>query len=256
MDLTHLQNVMMGPAPGCPATLRPRLRLPEKYQPTRLRLALSLDLGWARLDPDIRQCIVAAVQAFEDAGHMVETIALPLETDEVHMRETIEKALFATTIGGSLLELKSRRPELTTYGRRFVDLAGDLGPGDANEAAEEALRLYRVVEEHVFERGIDALVTPTVGTTAIGAAFDPTCDVAYVDGVAVDPYSGWHLTSLFSLLNWMPVINVPAGRSRNGVPVGLQIATAPYEDAQCFELAATYERLSERLPFSSGLDLK
>ena len=43
-------------------------------------------------------------------------------------------------------------------------------------------------------------------------------DKLTIDGVPVDPYAGWFLTSVFSLLNWMPVINVPAGRAANGVP--------------------------------------
>ena len=254
-DLARLQDVMVGPAPGCPATLRPRLRLPEKYESEPRRLALSLDLGWARLDPDIRQGAIEAVKAFEDAGHVVETIALPLETSDVQMREAIEKALFSTAIGGSLLELQVRREELTRYGRRFVDLASALGPSDATDAAEETLRLYRVIEAHVFARGFDALIVPTVATTTIKAEFDPTRDIPHVDAVAVDPYSGWFLTSLFSLLNWMPVINVPAGRARNGVPFGLQIATAPYEDICCFELAASYAGEREPLPFATALGL-
>jgi amidase len=53
-DLALLQNVMMGPAGGCPAVLRPKLELPAEYRRTPGRLALSLDQGWARLDPDVR----------------------------------------------------------------------------------------------------------------------------------------------------------------------------------------------------------
>src|SRR4051794_6056018 len=100
--------------------------------------------------------------------------------------------------------------------------------------------LYRIIDQEVFQRGYDAPVTPTVATTRIPADFDLTIHAALVKGRKVNPYAGWFLTSLFSLLNWMPAINVPTGLAANGVPTGLQIATRPYNDATVAALASLY----------------
>jgi amidase len=254
-DLALLQNVMMGPAPSCLSVLRPKLELPTEYRRMPGRLALNLDQGWARLDPAVRASAIEAAKTFERAGYAVEEIALPFKTNDLKLRETIEAALFSTAIGGSLLELRSKVDRLTSYGRRFIDLAGSLGPSDAKDAAEETVRLYRIIEENVFDKGFDALITPTVATTTIKAEFDPTRDVVSIDGTSVDPYSGWFLTSVFSLLNWMPVINVPAGRAANSVPTGMQIVTPPYEDVRCYQIAAAYAGVAEPLPFVRDLDL-
>jgi Asp-tRNA(Asn)/Glu-tRNA(Gln) amidotransferase A subunit family amidase len=191
-----------------------------------------------------------AVRNFEPAGHTVEEIFLNLETDGPRLRETIEKALFSTALGANLIELDSRKNELTSYGRRFVDLAATLGPRDAKEAADETLRFYGIIEAAVFAKGFDALISPTVATTRVPAAFDPTKDVIRIADRAVDPYSGWFLTSVFSLLNWMPVINAPAGFTANGVPCGFQITTRPYEDALAYEIASDYADRAELLPFA------
>jgi Asp-tRNA(Asn)/Glu-tRNA(Gln) amidotransferase A subunit family amidase len=239
-DLVLLQNVMMGPAPGCPSALRPKLELAMPLKRRSFRLALSLDQGWARIEPDVIAAVLGAVHVFEAAGHSVEMVTLDFETDDRKLRETIEKALFSTALGAALIKLDSKKEDLTTYARRFVDLAKSLGPTQAGEAAEDTLRFYRAIEEAVFDKGFDALICPTVGTTQISAGFDPTRDSVRVVGQSVDPYSGWFLTSVFSLLNWMPVINVPVGLTANGVPCGLQIATAPYEDNRAFEIAAAY----------------
>jgi amidase len=249
-DLMLLQNVMMGPAPGCPSTLRPKLELPAPTGKRSRRLALSLDQGWATVEADVNAAVRNAVRALERAGHTVEEIALDLETDEPSLRETVEKALFSTALGAELIELDSRKDELTSYGRRFVDLARSLGPLNANEAAQETLRFYKAIEKAVFAKGFDALISPTVGTTRIPAAFDPTKDTVRIRDRAVDPYSGWFLTSVFSLLNWMPVINVPAGLTTNGVPCGFQIITQPYEDALAYEIAADYAERAEPLAFA------
>jgi amidase len=249
--LALLQNVMTGPAPGCPAVLRPCLALPERFDTTPRRIALSLDQGWARLEPDVRACVARAAALLQRAGHAVEAIELPLETSDRKLRETIEAALFSTSIGAPLIALAGKQDQLTSYGRRFVELAQSLGPVEACKAAEEALRLYKVIEDRVFAAGFDALVTATVATTKIPADFDPTTDHAMVAGAPVDPYAGWFLTSLFSLLNWMPVINVPAGRADNGLPVGMQIATRPYDDLPCYEIAASYAEQAGAMPFET-----
>jgi Asp-tRNA(Asn)/Glu-tRNA(Gln) amidotransferase A subunit family amidase len=244
-----LQNIMSGPAPGCPSVLEPKLELPLHPKHRRWKIALSMDQGWARIDPDIRVNTLAAVKLLEAAGAVVDEVKLDLETDDCHLRTTIEKALFSTAIGAELIELAEHKNRITTYGRRFVDLASAMGPLDAKQGAEEALRLYRIVERTVFRDGYDALITPTVATTRIKADYDPTSDRPVIEGKTVDPYSGWFLTSLFSLANWMPVINVPTGQASNTIPTGLQIVTRPYNDGTCAAIALAYADRMGQLPF-------
>jgi Asp-tRNA(Asn)/Glu-tRNA(Gln) amidotransferase A subunit family amidase len=249
-DMILLQNVMCGPAPGCPAVLEPKLELPlEPKIGQRWKIALCVDQGWAQIDPDIRANTLAAVERFEAAGAVVDEVVLDFETSDSRLRETIEKALFSTAIGAELIELAEKKDRLTTYGRRFVELASTMGPLDAKGAAEEALRVYELMDKKVFRAGYDAIVTPTVATTRIPADYDPTTDRPVIEGKAVDPYSGWFLTSLFSLVNWMPVINVPTGAASNNIPTGLQIATRPYGDSTAAAIALAYADQMDLLPF-------
>jgi Asp-tRNA(Asn)/Glu-tRNA(Gln) amidotransferase A subunit family amidase len=252
-DLILLQNVMAGPAPDCPAVLRPKLELPFTFPERNFKLALCLDQGWARLEPDVRASTCAAVKILEVAGAVVDEIDLGLDTNDTKMRETVEKALFSTALGADLLALAPRAGCMTRYGKRFVDLAASMGPKQAKEAAEETLRLYSAVDRTVFRKGYDGLITATVGTTQIAADYDPTQSSPVIDGNRVDPYAGWFLTSLFSLLNWMPVINVPTGLTANGLPAGIQIATRPYDDITAFEIATLYQRSAEPLSFEQLL---
>jgi amidase len=250
LDLLLLQNVMTGPAPGCPAVLRPKLQLPlTPSHAIEARLALSMDQGWAVVEPEVRAKTLAAISSLRDSGIQVDEIELPLETSDDRMREAIEKALFSTAIGADLVDLQPKADQMTTYGRRFVALACEMGPTDARDAAEEALRLYRIIDKCVFQKGYDALITPTVASTRIPADFDPTADAVIINGEGVDPYAGWFLTSLFSLLNWMPVVSVPTGLSDNNVPTGMQIACRPYDDVMAAALALRYAQTAKPMPF-------
>jgi Asp-tRNA(Asn)/Glu-tRNA(Gln) amidotransferase A subunit family amidase len=250
-DVILLQNIMSGPARGCPAVLRPKLELPLTAPAgKKFRIAVSLDQGWANLDPDVRTNALAAVERLRDTGASVEEIDLPLESSGGRLREAIEKGLFATAIGADLIDLEARSDQMTTYGRHFVKLACRMGPTDARDAAMEALRLYRIIDEQVFAAGYDALLTATVATTRIAADYDPTKHVPVVAGKHVDPYAGWFLTSVFSLLNWMPVMAVPAARAANGVPTGIQIAVRPYDAAA---IALLYAQVASPTPFQAGV---
>jgi amidase len=250
-DLILLQNIMSGPAPGCPAVLRPKLELPLRYPAREWKVALCMDQGWAAIESDVRENTLKAVGILQAAGAVVEEVELSLETTGEKLRETIEQALFSTAAGGGLVELAEKKHRLTTYGRRFVELACEMGPKQAKAAAAETLRLYRVIDSEVFEAGYDAMICPTVATTRIAADYDPTKERPRVDGKAVDPYCGWHLTSLFSLLGWMPVFNVPTGLAVNHVPTGMQIAARPYDDATAAAIASLYAEGADPMPFAS-----
>jgi amidase len=63
----------------------------------------------------------------------------------------------------------------------------------------------------------------------------------------VDPYAGLMLTSIFNLLNWMPVINVPTGVGKHGVPTGMQIAAKAYDDLTAMTVASAYAQRAQAL---------
>ena len=88
----------------------------------------------------------------------------------------------------------------------------------------------------------DVFVCPTTALPALPADFDPAGDEVRINGVPVDPVLGWILTYPFNMLGRCPVLSVPSGRARNGVPTGIQIVARGYDDARVFRAAAAYER--------------
>ena len=240
-DLILLQNVMAGPAPGCPPALRPKLELPSRYPGVRgWRIAFSMNQGWAEIAPDVRDNTLAALKVLEAAGASVEEVDLGLDVSDSELRAIMEKALFSGALGAELAALAPKLADLTSYTRYFVELVGTMGPQDASEAAKRSVALYEAVDERVFGHGYRALITPTVATTEVAADYNPTSDRMTINGETVDPHLGWHLTSLFNLLNWMPVINVPTGFAANKVPTGMQIAAQSYDDVTAAAIAAAY----------------
>jgi aspartyl-tRNA(Asn)/glutamyl-tRNA(Gln) amidotransferase subunit A len=86
------------------------------------------------------------------------------------------------------------------------------------------------------------LVTPAVHTPAPRIA-----DFQSYEPLALRKYeTDWLLpsTAPFSALCW-PAASVPCGFTREGLPVGLQIAGVPGSDGAIFQLAHAYEQATE-----------
>lgn len=54
----------------------------------------------------------------------------------------------------------------------------------------------------------------------------------------------WCMTFPFNTLSRCPVLSVPSGFGKNGVPTGLQIVGKTFDDVSVFRAAAAFEKKS------------
>ena len=55
-----------------------------------------------------------------------------------------------------------------------------------------------------------------------------------------NPFRGCAMTTPFNTMSRCPVLSVPSGRARNGVPTGIQIVGRTYCDADVFRAAMAF----------------
>ena len=104
-------------------------------------------------------------------------------------------------------------------------------------AAEHARTLIheRVVE---FFEGYDVLALPTTQVAPFPV------DVEYpteIEGVQMSDYLEWMSSCCVITVTGCPSISLPAGFTQTGLPVGLQLVTAPGRDLELLEIAAAVE---------------
>ena len=247
--MVRLQNVMSGPAPYTATALRPKLELPLRYQPIRgMRIAFSMNQSWAEVDEDTQANTRDALRVLKNKGAVIEEIDLNLGVDGPQLRTALVNALLSGGFGEDLKQLNAYSEQLTTYGRYFAEIAaGDRGTAEAKQAEEMINRLYARIQDAVFLKGYSAVLMPTLATSDVPAAFDPTTDAITINGTVVEPNVGWILTALWNLLNWNPVVSVPTGLNRNQIPTGLQICTTTYDDITAMQIAAAYSSAAPAL---------
>jgi len=112
------------------------------------------------------------------------------------------------------------------------------GPWTALEFTDAIVARKKIVNAvWRFMKGYDLLLTPTVAVPAFDLGI---AGPATIEGKDVSP-QGWTPFTYIMNLTGQPAISVPAGWTRSGLPVGLQICGPHLGDALVLRAAAAYE---------------
>jgi aspartyl-tRNA(Asn)/glutamyl-tRNA(Gln) amidotransferase subunit A len=236
-DCALLENVIAGPHPSDVASLRPKLEIPSQLERVDgMRIALCPDLGCYQVDADVAGNTRAAADRLREAGATVTEVSLPWQLDMIEQAARIH---FGMIFGPSMRELyKQRGSELTSYARRFAAEAEGVAKDEFLVGLELEGRIYAPLGALLDE--YDALICPTMAIPALPAEYD-VGDEILVNG---QPSANWMdvmMTLPFNIASRCPVLSVPSGLSRDGVPTGLSIVGKTYDDVTAFRVAAVHE---------------
>ena len=219
-----------------------------------LRVGIPAEYFPADLDDGVRAGCERAIAACREAGATVVDVSLPHTGLAVATYYIIAPAEASSNLA---------RYDGVRYGLRVAAEAGDVpamyratrGAGFGPEVRRrilvgtyvlsagyydayyrKALAARRLIArdfDHVFEAGIDLLLTPTTPTTAFKAGEKLADPVSmYLADVFVCPTN----------LAWVPAISLPVGRS-GGLPVGAQLIAQRFGEHAMFAAAGVLERM-------------
>lgn len=236
-DCALLENVIAGPHWSDVASVRPKLTIPSGLGDVRgMRIALSADLGCYDIDDDVAANTLAAADRLRASGAEVTEASLPWKRADITMAARIH---FGMIFGPSVREVyEAHADDLNTYTRRFVAESDAIAKDQflAGLALEGELYapLGRLLDDY------DALICPTFAIPALPAEYD-TDQPVVVNG---EPGGEWWdvmMTVPFNIASRCPVLSIPSGLSRDGVPTGLSVVGRTYDDVTAFRVAAAHE---------------
>ncbi|MBM9402105.1 amidase [Gluconacetobacter azotocaptans] len=199
------------------------------------RFALSLDLGYYAVQPQVAALVRQAADALRQAGAVVDEVALDW-TRAVNDQWFDLWCVFMSAYFGD--ELATHRPRMdpavvammtrglamdaTTYKR--IDLL-------RTAMWRDMARLYA---------RYDALICPTCAITAPPAG---ATDDDYAATLPDGRFGGLDMTCPFNLLPQLPALSIPIGCAADGLPVGLQIVGHRFADEQVLAWGAALETI-------------
>jgi aspartyl-tRNA(Asn)/glutamyl-tRNA(Gln) amidotransferase subunit A len=190
------------------------------------------------LHSDVRAMIESVLETLRGAGvTIVETpwpeaaaaracafVVNRVETAAVHERAAIEDPQRFSRYGADL---------------RLRVAAGRTVPATLYVKATRARAILKNSMARLFsEYGIDAILTPTLPTTAIDA------ERLLIEGTGLEESVGVAWTRLTMPFNatGQPVLAIPCGLDSDGLPVGIQLAGIPGKESALFQTAILVER--------------
>lgn len=212
-------------------TLMPPLPMDWKNELGRscreLRLGIPRAFFFEDLDSEVASAVEEALEVLRSLTCEVRQVALAPDTDR-----TLQKAESYAWHASKLRESANLyQPETV---RRI--LAGEPVTPEELATAQAALQRRRIEVHHVFE-DIDLLVTPTtpIPAPAIAALRENPDELRPKELVLLRntrPFNVWGL----------PAVSLPCGFTRDGLPIGLQIAGAHGREDLVLRLAFAYEQ--------------
>jgi Asp-tRNA(Asn)/Glu-tRNA(Gln) amidotransferase A subunit family amidase len=233
-DAALMMEVMAGPDDRDPLSLpgaRVAFRRELKKGIRGLKIAWSLNLGYAVVDGRVKGAVESAVKAFSEVGAKLEE-ARPDFPPMHDAFQLIFAAGCAGSIGDRLEEWKDRLdPGLV----RLTEIGLKANAADYVRATNRSHFLWEKMQ--AFFEKYDLLLTPTLSVPPFPVGVDWPRDVA---GQKVHPLNYLAFTYPFNLTG-QPAASVPCGWTGDGLPIGLQIVGKRFADVTVLRAAAAFE---------------
>jgi amidase len=204
-----------------------------------LRIAWYADDGVAPTTDETRAAILDTAKAFSDAGLEVNEESPPGVSEA--SRLWIE--LFSQAASDQLRDFYRGREDeagplaaaLLRNDQGEIDLRDKISK--AEKAAAAVLERERLREDLLQWMKTTPLILAPVGSTP---AFEHGTRRIEVKGQSISVFRAFSYSQTFNVFG-LPSVVVPAGRSPEGLPIGVQIVGRPYEEATVLVAAAIVE---------------
>lgn len=213
-----------------------RQRLSRDWRGARIGWLGDL-AGYLAFEPGVLDLCERALSSFEIIGCRVERVLPEYPLDQL-WKDWI--TLRAWLTGGPLAGRyndPAKRALMKQEACWEVEQAMRLSAIDVLEASGRRADWCRTLER-MFE-ACDFLMLPTAQCFPFDACMHWPTEIG---GRQMDTYHRWMEVAIYATLAGCPVVNVPAGFSGHGLPMGLQILAPRHHDLACLQLAHCYEQ--------------
>jgi aspartyl-tRNA(Asn)/glutamyl-tRNA(Gln) amidotransferase subunit A len=195
-----------------------------------LRVAWSPDLGFALVDPQVRQLTAAGVKGFAELGCHIEEVNPGFDDPAELFRH-----FFYVNIGTMLQDYPGYESQIDPQLLANVEEVRGLTAQDYVRSILRRNVIYDKIRR-VFTT-YDLLLCPTVAVPPFDVGLEGPTHIA---GQPVHRQAWIVLTPLFNLTG-QPAATIPCGFTKDGLPVGLQIVGRRFDEATVLRASAAFE---------------
>jgi amidase len=199
-----------------------------------LRIAWGADLGITPLDHEVRRVTEATLAVFRKLGARVEE-AHPnfAEVDDI-----VRASRGLSMVGRHEDKLARWKPVMQENLVKNIEQGLTLTASEIARGERLRTEIFHRVRE--FMERYDLILTPTAAVPPF--PLEMRSGPPTINGVPMKHYIQWALLTYAFTVIGAPAISVPAGLTRDGLPVGLQIAGRWRDEVSVLRAAAAFEQ--------------
>jgi len=236
-DLKLLFEAMQGPDIGDPSAAPVPISSLDQSELKRVRIGYFEDDGRTPVTAETRDAVRRAATSLRDAGFEVE----PFRPEGLEKARQLWWQFFGVA-GGMLLGpmIRGHESELSPILRQFSTWVADENPHTAQTLLDTWIE-RDLVRMQIFEQmeKFPVLLCPVAAVPA----FRHGERRWQVKGKSVQYLDAWSYCEWFNLLG-MPAASVPVTLSPEGLPIGIQIISTPWQEEVVLSLAEVIESAS------------
>ena len=243
-DSALLLQVMAGHDSRDPTSLRdpvPNYLAAVDRDIRGLKMAWSVDYGYASVDPEVVEVTSRAAHVYEELGCTVDDTSLAFDSPW----DIYDTLTGAGAIRGYGAILERHSDLLTDYARKRISSGASVTGAEYAGALGQRDRLKAQVADLLEE--YDLLLSPTMAVPAFPVGEPPT----EIGGREVDRSLGYSPFTFPINVAGHPAASVPCGFSSDGMPIGLHIVGRRLDEETVIAASAAFERVrpwSDRRP--------
>ncbi|MBI3434731.1 MAG: amidase [Proteobacteria bacterium] len=237
-DAALMLDAIVGYTRGSPISVAPpwmsaREQVERCTDARGLRVAYASDIAGIGVDAEVDAVCRAAAHALAAAGASVEDI----RWDVAEGRDPYQTWRGFWMVGQHYANL-GRLKEFGGNLRGNIEAGLTLTAIDLARAEAERIKVFHRFRE-LFER-FDILLTPAAPVKPFPITMNYPTEI---NGRALTNYVDWIAPAFLITLVSLPAASVPAGLSRDGLPIGMQIVAPRFEEPRILSLAKIVQSL-------------
>src|SRR5579863_5729770 len=233
-DLKVLFEVMQGPDDGDPSAAPVPVRWPSRSDLKKLRIGYFEDDERTPVTAETRATVRAAAEALKRAGFRVE----PFRPEGLEQARQLWWKFFGIA-GGMLLGpmTKGKEADLSPILKQFSSWVA-AEPSHTGQTLLDTWILRDALRMEVFRQMRDYPILLCL--VASIPAFRHGERSWEIDGQTVQYLDAWSYCEWFNLLG-TPAVVVPISKSKDGLPIGVQLVARPWQEELVLAVAAELE---------------
>jgi amidase len=201
------------------------------------RIAWARDFkGYLPYEPGVLDVCEAALKIFEQLGCIVEEAQPNYPIDKVWRAWLRLRAWHSSGPILAYYDDPAKRALMKPEAIFEVESGKGLSAFDVTAASLVRSEWYHAVR-HLFEQ-YDYVIVPTAQLFPFDVEIPWPREIA---GRPMETYHEWMKCALIVAMSGCPALAVPAGFSRDGLPIGIQIVGRHHADVACLQLAFAYD---------------